>query len=465
MIANLTRGTKTVSLHLPADRFQIAGVLSYLGVDRLDDYELPCEGQDSSGIMVSLEPTGIAERNIAELCRNEKISLGRLNSGFRSLFKLPYEQQLGVMDRIASQKPEHFDDFRKTIDAATVPSIRQEYYFPLTVNLYTANRWGDYDEDPETNQEVVLQRKGETAFFFCTAVSERNRMNSFMSWVGGKKALRDAIVARLCCSCDRYVEVFGGGAWVLFHKLPGKFEVYNDFNPNLANLYRCVRDHPEELCEELRYTLNARVDFDHIREVLRTKTVIPDIRRAAYFYQIIRESYASGLDSFGAQPHNMWRNFPLITEASKRLQSVVIENKDFEKLIQQYDRPNTIFYLDPPYYETEDYYEDVGFGTADHERLCNALMQIKGKFLLSYNDCPQIRQLYSREGIMIESTTRLSNIAQRYDAGKQYPELLISNYDTYEEGVLARQLTLFDDLEESEKILKEHKIIWKSNVK
>ena len=75
MIANLTRGAKTASLHLPADRFQIAGVLSYLGVDRLDDYELPCEGQDSSGIMVSLEPTGIAERNIAELCRSEKISL------------------------------------------------------------------------------------------------------------------------------------------------------------------------------------------------------------------------------------------------------------------------------------------------------------------------------------------------------------------------------------------------------
>ena len=74
MIANLTRGAKTASLHLPADRFQIAGVLSYLGVDRLDDYELPCEGQDSSGIMVSLEPTGIAERNIAGLCRNEKVS-------------------------------------------------------------------------------------------------------------------------------------------------------------------------------------------------------------------------------------------------------------------------------------------------------------------------------------------------------------------------------------------------------
>jgi hypothetical protein len=53
------------------------------------------------------------------------------------------------------------------------------------------------------------------------------------------------------------------------------------------------------------------------------------------------------------------------------------------------------------------------------------MVQINGKFLLSYNDCPQIRQLYSREGIMIESTTRLSNIAQRYDSGKQYPELLL----------------------------------------
>ena len=86
-------------------------------------------------------------------------------------------------------------------------------------------------------------------------------------------------------------------------------------------------------------------------------------------------------------------------------------------------------------------------------------MGIQGKFLLSYNDCPRIRELYSLPGICIESTTRLSNIAQRYDAGKQYPELLISNYDTYAEGVLSKQLTLFDT-DESETILKERKIIW-----
>ena len=56
-------------------------------------------------------------------------------------------------------------------------------------------------------------------------------MNSFMSWVGGKKALRDEIVLRFPPTYSRYIEVFGGGGWVLFHKSPGKeMEVYNDFN-------------------------------------------------------------------------------------------------------------------------------------------------------------------------------------------------------------------------------------------
>ena len=90
-----------------------------------------------------------------------------------------------------------------------------------------------------------------TAYFFRNPLG-KERMNSFMSWVGGKKALREEIVIRLNRKCDRYVEVFGGGGWVLFYKPPGKFEVYNDFNPNLVNLYRCVREHPKELCDELR---------------------------------------------------------------------------------------------------------------------------------------------------------------------------------------------------------------------
>ena len=270
-------------------------------------------------------------------------------------------------------------------------------------------------------------------------------MNSFMSWIGGKKALRDEIISRFPTDYKRYIEVFGGGGWVLFHKNPGNdFEVYNDWNPNLVNLYRCVRDHPDELISELTYALNSRTDFDYIRKVMKTPTEIPDVKRAAYFYQLIRYSYASGLDSYASQPHSMWNNFPLITNACARLQKVVIENKDFEKLIDQYDRPESFFYCDPPYFETEDYYEDVGFTKADHERLADRLSSIEGKYMLSYNDCPEIRELYESRGARIERISRLSNIAQRYEAGKQYDELIISNYDTSENKNNICQLTFFD---------------------
>ena len=285
-------------------------------------------------------------------------------------------------------------------------------------------------------------------------------MNSFMSWIGGKKALRDEILMRFPVNYSRYIEVFGGGGWILFHKDPKRdHEVYNDFNPNLANLFRCVRDHPEELISRLEFTLNSREDFKHIRNELKTRTDLSDVQRAAYFYQIIRQSYASGLDSFGAQPRSMWANFPLIRACCGRLQSVVIENRDFEHLIKQYDRPESFFYCDPPYYATEDYYEDVGFTAADHQRLANALFNIQGKFLLSYNDCPEIRAIYDRPGITVEGTSRLSNIAQRYEGGKQYAELIISNYDVTEQARSFLQLTLFDDPEKLPRMLEERKIV------
>ena len=280
-------------------------------------------------------------------------------------------------------------------------------------------------------------------------------INSFMAWVGGKKALRDEILARFPRNYKRYIEVFGGAGWVLFHKPPGNdFEVFNDFNGNLVNLYRCVREQPDALRDELRYMLNSRLDFEYMKGILHSQAVLPDVRRAAYYYALIRYSYAAGTSTFGSQPHAMWNNFPLIESAAGRLQKVVIENKDCVKLIRQYDRPESFFYCDPPYYNADQYYEAVSTDGFDHTGLANALLGIKGKFLLSYNDCPEIRALYDRPGIVVEGISRLSNIAQRYENGKQYPELLISNYDTTELARSCVQLTLFDRLD-SQEILNE----------
>lgn len=285
-------------------------------------------------------------------------------------------------------------------------------------------------------------------------------MNSFMSWIGGKKALRDLIVTFFPADYERYIEVFGGGGWVLFHKTPGNdFEVYNDFNGLLVNLYRCVRESPDELKHALRYVLNARADFDRIRKTLAIDSPASAVERAAWFYQLIRYSYASGLTSYGSQPHDMWANFPLIEQAHRRLSKVVIENKDFEKLIRQYDRPMSFFYLDPPYFETEGYYMNIGekgFTADDHLRLRDALLRIEGKFLLSYNDCAFIRELYAAPGVQMETHTRLNNIKQRYDNGAQFSELLIANYDMHERSRSRPvQLSLFDILSGNELVLSE----------
>lgn len=270
-----------------------------------------------------------------------------------------------------------------------------------------------------------------------------------MSWIGGKKALRELIVQLFPVFYERYIEVFGGGGWVLFHKPPGNdFEVYNHFNGLLANLYRCVRDKPAELTEALRYVLNAREDFEIYREVLARESPASDVRRAAHFYCLIRYSYASGLTSYGSQPHDMWSSFPLIDQAHRRLAKVVVENKDFEKLIRQYDRPASFFYLDPPYYETEGYYRNIGedgFTAEDHIRLRDVLMGIEGKFLLSYNDHPFVRELYDLPGIRVEAVSRLNNIKQRYDGGCLFEELLIANYDSQERRrLMPAQMNLFD---------------------
>lgn len=304
----------------------------------------------------------------------------------------------------------------------------------------------------------------------------RGKLNSFISWVGGKKALRKTIYGMMPAKYDRYIEVFGGGGWVLFGKEPDKgvMEVFNDYNADLINLYRCVKNRTWELLQVLGFLpLNSRdefmeiksflemgecgrkqvaeelelafhnlppAEFEEMQGLLQGKAVAEDVRRAAAFYKIIRYSYGSGCTSYSCQPFDVRKVFSLIREAAERLADTVIENKDFEALIRQYDREGAFFYCDPPYYMTEDYYE-VSFPEQDHIRLKNTLAGCQGKWMVSYNDCSYIRDLYA--GYYLTEATRLNNMAQRYEKGSEYRELIITNYDPEEKRRSSGQMTLF----------------------
>lgn len=275
---------------------------------------------------------------------------------------------------------------------------------------------------------------------------------------------------------------------------PPPFEVYNDFDRNLTNLFHCMKERTVATVRELGFcNLNSRDDFIAVRrffkdeqfedkyfseELRLTDITFPppeaaelkeirtritkdyDVRRAAMFMKLLRYSYSSSCKSYASQPFDIRRLFGLITELKNRMANVVVENQDFETLINHYDRPDAFFYADPPYFSTEDMYA-VGFNLDDHVRLKNTLKNIKGKFLLSYNDCPEIRELYS--GFSLFDFSRTHSMAQRYEAGKEFRELLIGNYDLYERAKNQPvQLTIFDvhsdadsEIPNYEKILKE----------
>ena len=277
---------------------------------------------------------------------------------------------------------------------------------------------------------------------------------------------------------DRYIEVFGGGGWVLFGKPPDKkcMEVYNDYNSNLANLFYCVKNRTGAFLRELgflpicsrdeftviRNFLDKREfdtrfleeelelterdlpppEFHEIQELLLDNAEVTDVKRAAAFFKLIRYSYGSGCTSFGCQPFDVRKCFDAIWQASRRLADTVVENKDFEALIRQYDRDSAFFYCDPPYFQTEGHYEVV-FRKEDHQRLRDTLTGCKGKWMVSYNDCEFIRELY--KGYEITAVSRLNNLAQRYEGGCEFPEVLVTNYDPKElERSRPRQLQLFE---------------------
>ena len=263
---------------------------------------------------------------------------------------------------------------------------------------------------------------------------------------------------------------------------PKVMEVYNDFNSNLTNLYACVKNHTMEFLRQLGFLpLNGRdeflvlrrflegqefnrtflaqelelarhnlppLEFEELRSLLLKRAEPGDVQRAAAFYKVIRYSYGSGCTSFGCQPFDVRKTFHLIWQAADRLANTVIENKDFEALIRQYDGEDAFFYCDPPYYETEDHYA-VCFPKTDHVRLRDTLAACRGRWMVSYNDCEYIRELYA--GYYIHAVTRINNLRQRYDGGCEYPEVIITNYDPKEEKRNEpRQLNLFATGDEDE---------------
>ncbi|RSF09272.1 DNA adenine methylase [Achromobacter aegrifaciens] len=217
-------------------------------------------------------------------------------------------------------------------------------------------------------------------------------------WLGGKRRLADRILPHFPKhSC--YVEPFAGGAALLFARPePAKVEVLNDINGDLVNLYRVVQHHLEEFVRQFKWALTSRQMFKWQKET-RPET-LTDIQRAARFYYLMQNCFSGKLEgmSFGtattAPPGlNLLRLEETLSAAHLRLARIYVEHLPWRECVKRYDRAHTLFYMDPPYWDTAGY--GVEFGLDEYVAMAEAMRTMKGRALVSVNDHPKMREVFS----------------------------------------------------------------------
>ncbi|MDG3871835.1 DNA adenine methylase [Pseudomonas aeruginosa] len=247
-------------------------------------------------------------------------------------------------------------------------------------------------------------------------------------WIGGKRRLADRIFPlfpRHSC----YVEPFAGGAALFFLRpVSADVEVLNDINGDLVNLYRVVQHHLEEFVRQFKWALSSRQVFKWLQET-RPET-LTDIQRAARFYYLQQSAFGGRVDgqSYGTATTsppglNLLRLEETLSAAHLRLSNTYIERLSWQDCLRRYDREHTLFYMDPPYRETEGY--GVPFGFEQYQEMAVMLRQLKGKAIISLNDHSEIRECFA--SFHIESTDITYTVGG--GQGSAAREVLIFSWD------------------------------------
>jgi len=249
-----------------------------------------------------------------------------------------------------------------------------------------------------------------------------------IKWMGGKRRLADRILP-LFPPHECYVEPFAGGAALFFMRpAPASVEVLNDINGDLINLYRVVQCHLEEFVRQFKWALSSRQVFKWLQET-RPET-LTDIQRAARFYYLQQSAFGGkvagqtyGTATTQAPGLNLLRIEESLSTAHLRLANTYIEHLAWDECVRRYDRPHTLFYLDPPYWQTSGYGCD--FGWEQFELMAKLLREIQGKAIISLNDHPDIRRCF--KGFHFESTDIRYTVGS--GKGTEAREVLILNWD------------------------------------
>lgn len=252
-------------------------------------------------------------------------------------------------------------------------------------------------------------------------------------WQGGKRNLARRIIDRLgAIPHQTYAEPFIGMGGVFFRRpFRARAEVINDLSRDVATLFRILQRHYVPFLEMIRWRLTSRAEFERL--AAENPETLTDLERAARFLYLQRTAWGGkvtgqnfGVQADGPARFDVTRLGTILEAVHERLAGVVIECLPWDELLRRYDRPGTLFYLDPPYWGSEGDYGAGMFGRADFDRLAACLAGLKGRFVLSLNDHPGVREVFG--GFKLEEVETSYSIAGgRRTAGGRVGELLISN--------------------------------------
>jgi len=251
--------------------------------------------------------------------------------------------------------------------------------------------------------------------------------NPIIPWQGGKRRLAKHILP-LFPVHECYAEPFAGGAALFFMKAQSNVEVLNDINGDLVNLYRVVKHHLEEFVRQFKWALISRQIFAWLKET--PIDTLTDIQRAARFYYLQKMAFGAKVESqhFGtattsAPRLNLLRIEEELSSAHLRLSRAFIEHLAWQECVRRYDRPHTLFYLDPPYWGTAGYGVDFGFD--QYLVMASLAKTIQGKMIISVNDIPEMRSAF--DGLVMESVGIKYTIGGS-NRGKLSSELIIRSW-------------------------------------
>jgi DNA adenine methylase len=252
-------------------------------------------------------------------------------------------------------------------------------------------------------------------------------MNSPLAYIGGKSKLAKTIIDMMP-DHKAYCEVFAGAAWVFFRKPPSKYEVINDLDSDLICFYRVVQNHLEEFLKQFKWLLASREWFEDWKRQ-QAAGGLTDIQRAARYYYLQRLCFAGRVRgrTFGAAPLsrpriNLLRIEEELSEVHLRLSGVVIEHLPWQRFLQTYDKPETLFFLDPPYYKAPYYAHN--FELSDFKELAHTLANLEAHFILSINDHPEMRIVFKKFNL---KPVNLTYSASRNECHKAH-ELIITKF-------------------------------------